>query len=278
MKTLLFADDRPCNSRRPCSFNYYVLNRTDIKVILLRALNENLPDEYLALTHNHLSYSVDVSGDLLTETIKFKEWCTVNSVTINHFCCMSEPRQEFWQAFAGELGLPAINKTTIHALRHKPTMKEWVKNCGLNVTPFKELSSLPDLLNFIATHGFPLILKPVDGYGTLNTYFLESAEEACRIFDESEDQTFMVEKFVEHREYECCALIYRGQVLDIYPSFMPASPLNISLGSINANISIGSDHTALPQNIDLKNIVQRLSDGFNLKRIFAYGIFHRPVK
>jgi hypothetical protein len=242
-----------------------VLNQTDIKLILLRLKNEVLPDEYVSLTSRHLSYIVDVDGDMLSEIVKFKKWCLVNEVKFDHFCCMSEPRQEFWQAFARALGLPAIDKTAIHALRHKPSMKEWIKNCGLNVTPFNELSCLPDLLNFVSEHGFPLILKPVDGYGTLNTFFVDSVGEAVRIFHELKGQRIMVEKFVDHREYECCALIYRGEVLDVFPSFMPASPLNSSLGAINANISIGSDQTILPQNIDLLNTVQKLVEGFNLE-------------
>jgi hypothetical protein len=262
------VDDRPCSAFRPCSLNYALFQRSDVLPILLRVEGEELGSEYREATRRFPRFSVDVDNDLSREVERFRRWCDVQRLDPRSFCCMSEPRQEYWQAFARALGLPAVAGDVARALRHKPTMKQWIKTAGLPCTAFAEVADIADVIAFGRLHGYPIVLKPVDGFGALFTSVLRSAEEVQDFAPLVKERAMMVEAFVSDREYECCALLAGGKVLDIFPSIMPSPPVDAAHGSLNANISIGSrEHLPVA---NLRDIVQTLVSGFGLERGYLH--------
>jgi biotin carboxylase len=151
-------------------------------------------------------------------------------------------------------------------------MKEWIRKSGLNVTPYQEVKSLEEALNFTDAHLYPVVLKPVDGWGTIYTEVLRSTPDLKRAFNQSFERNMMVEKFVPYREYECCALIFEGKVLDVYPSIMPMAPVAAAHGALNANISVANCRDSIPVD-DLKGMVQKLADGFELRNGYLHMEF-----
>ncbi len=272
MHELLFVDDRPCSSLRPCSFNYELIQRDDVKPILLRVRDEPLGAEYSRLTKDFPQFYIDTAKPIGDEALRFQKWCKENHLSPESFCCMSEPRQEYWQAFARYIGLPCIKPDSIRALRQKPVMKEWIKKCGLNVTPYQEVKTIDDVLSFADTHEYPVVLKPVDGWGTIFTEVLNDPTDVSNAFSQPFERSMMVEKFVPYTEYECCALIFGGKVLDVYPSIMPMSPVAAAHGALNANISVGACKDTIPVK-DLKGMVQKLADGFELENGYLHMEF-----
>jgi biotin carboxylase len=239
---------------------------------LLRVNDEPLGIEYSKLTKKFPQFYIDIAKPIEKEAIRFRAWCEENQLAPDSFCCMSEPRQEYWQAFAKSLGLPCIEPDTIRALRQKPIMKEWIRKSGLNVTPYQEVKSLEEALNFTDAHLYPVVLKPVDGWGTIYTEVLRSTPDLKRAFNQSFERNMMVEKFVPYREYECCALIFEGKVLDVYPSIMPMAPVAAAHGALNANISVANCRDSIPVD-DLKGMVQKLADGFELRNGYLHMEF-----
>jgi hypothetical protein len=268
MHQLLFVDDRPCSRLRPCSFNYALFKRLDVLPILLRTPKEPLGRDYLELTRNYPHFNVDVTVDPSIEASRFREWCHASDLDPKRFCCMSEPRQEYWQAFARALGLAALPADVAHAVRHKPTMKQWVRAAGLPTTAFAEVKSVEDVLAFGSQNGYPVVLKPVDGFGALWTFVLRTANEVSAAAAQLDAREMMIERFIEETEYECCALIADGVVLDLYPSIMPSPPVEAAKGALNANISIGP-HLEPPVE-NLREIVQTLVTGFRLERGYLH--------
>jgi hypothetical protein len=268
MHQLLFVDDRPCSRLRPCSFNYALFRRSDVLPILLRTPKEPLGREYLELTSRFPHFSVDVTVDPSIEASRFREWCVANDLEPTRFCCMSEPRQEYWQAFARALGLGGLSADVARAVRHKPTMKRWIRAAGLPTTEFAEAGTIDEVLSFGARFGYPIVLKPVDGFGALWTFIANNEQEAMELSPELTAREMMVERFIDASEYECCALIADGVVLDIYPSIMPSPPVEAAYGALNANISIGPRVT--PPVEDLREIVQTLVTGFKLERGYLH--------
>lgn len=269
MHTLAFVDDRPCSARRPCSLNYALLNRSDVSVVLLRALGERHDAEYERATDRVRHFYVDTAKEAASEARRFRRWSKRENCMPTRFCCMSEPRQEYWQEFARELNLPALPAEVSHALRHKPTMKAWVRAAGLDTTPYGVARDIDDLFRFAGVYGYPLILKPTSGWGSMYTFVLRDGEDIPPYEQHLYQREMMIEKFISAREYECCALIAAGRVLDVFPSIMPASPLGATRGAINANISVGNKVRLVPA-INLMQVVQRLVDGFRLE----WGYLH----
>lgn len=267
---LLFVDDRPCSSLRPCSLNYSLLKRRDIQVVLLRIKGDPLGPEYIEATRDTLKYYLDPSNDFDVEVNSFDQWCREWNLSPNAFCCLSEPRQEYWQQFARALNLPALDSDVAHALRHKPTMKRWIRALGLKTTDYAPVEEIDDILKFAKIHRFPVVLKPVDGWGALSTFIIESADQIDQFSSVVASSKMMVEAFVANPEYECCALIADGRVLDIFPSSMPSSPFEASQGALNANISLGCVRDSLPI-VKLHDIMQRLTTGFRLRRGYLHS-------
>jgi hypothetical protein len=269
MHHLLFVDDRPCSARRPCSLNDALLVRSDVRPILLRAKGEPLDPDYLIRTSAFDQYYVDTHRPVVEQAPGFIRWCEAQGLRPTSFCCMSEPRQEYWQAFARAVGLPGLPAEVARALRHKPTMKSWLQRAGLRTAAYAEVASSADVEAFAEEHGYPVVLKPVDGWGALATVILNNADEVGNRLVEDQAWAMMVETYIGDEEYECCALVADGKVLDVFPSIMPARPVDAAQGAINANISIGPRQPFNPVP-DLKAVVQTIVTAFGLERGYLH--------
>ena len=268
----MFVDDRPCSTLRPCSLNYALLRRTDVLPILLRTKGELFGAEYLAATAGYLQFWVDTTHDVAAEAGRFRRWCLGQDLDPAHFCCVTEPRQEFWQAFARACGLPGLPPDVARALRNKPAMKDRIRASGFRTAEYAVAANLPAVLAFAKRHGYPVVLKPVDGWGALATHLVLNQEEANKLGHLFGRFEMMVETYVPYREFECCALIANGRVLDIYPSILPTAPIDVAKGGLNANISMGRCRNRIPVP-NLHGTVQRLVDGFRL----PHGYLHMEL-
>ncbi|WP_189799539.1 ATP-grasp domain-containing protein [Tateyamaria sp. syn59] len=217
-------------------------------------------------------FAIDLSAGVRAEAARFKDWCKPKGLKPDSFCCMSEPDQEFWQAFANAVGVGGLPADVARALRDKPTMKARLNRAGFATAPFAHVKTLRDLHNFVHLHGFPIVLKPVNGWGTLSTTVLKSANDLESVSIAAGPFDMMVEAFIQDEEYELCALIAEGEVLHVFPSLMPSRPVDAAQGSLNANISVGKDHSHIPF-ADLREMVQRVVDAFEL----PHGYLHMEV-
>ena len=90
-------------------------------------------------------------------------------------------------AAAGELGLPGLSPAAAAGLRDKGLMKELLGAAGVPVAPGVRLTagavSPEELLRAAATVGFPAVVKPVDGSGSLGVRRIDSIEALRRHLD-----------------------------------------------------------------------------------------------
>ena len=271
MRHMLFIDDRPCTDRRPCSFNYALFERRDVLPILVRfpqTFAEFSP-RYLSLTERFPSFMVDPDAGVEDEAARLAAWCRGEGLAPDAFCCMSEPQQEYGNRLAELMGLPALPAATTRALRHKPEMKRWLREAGLDTADYREVHDVDEVRAFAAEVGYPIILKPAAGWGTLRTHRIDddAGVEQHRAQIEGAEAT-MVESFVSDEEIEVCALVSRGRVLDTFVSKMPAPPLAIAQGAISANISIGAHKRAIP--VDFDGVTQTIVDKFGLRNGYLH--------
>jgi hypothetical protein len=81
---------------------------------------------------------------------------------------------------------------------------------------------------------------------------------------------WMVEEFLTGKEYQLCALVAGGKVLDAWPSWTPAALLETVDGAMNANVTIAAG-PQLP--VDVKEMTQRLVDGMRLDHGYLHMEF-----
>ncbi|KPK54676.1 MAG: hypothetical protein AMS22_05440, partial [Thiotrichales bacterium SG8_50] len=211
---------------------------------------------------SHLpTFTINADSDPSLQARRFREWSRHAALKVDHFLNPSEPAQQVAHAFARELGLPALSAQQVTWLRNKLVMKAKLRELGFSVAASQPLEAREELIGLSERWGWPLIVKWVEGFACIDTYLVDSAASAMRLRLDS-SKAWMAEQFVPLKEYECCALIHDGQVLDTYLSYFPESPLAATGGAINANISVRRrppDFT-----VNMTEVVQRIVDGMQL--------------
>ena len=75
------------------------------------------------------------------------------------------------------LGLPGQRLESATAFRDKVEMKRLVREAGLPVAPHAEVECAADLIDFAGRFGFPLVLKPRNGGGSIGLRIIPGPEE-----------------------------------------------------------------------------------------------------
>ncbi|MEU5515734.1 hypothetical protein AB0H65_15150 [Streptomyces griseoaurantiacus] len=118
------------------------------------------------------------------------------------------------------LGLPGIGFETANRFSNKAVMKAALGAAGLPVAPHRVIASLDGAPAAAAELGWPVVLKPALGTGSMNTFALASpaALEALLGSPEAEGLRrascpLLVERFVEMEgEYHCDGVVSDGEV------------------------------------------------------------------
>jgi L-amino acid ligase C-terminal domain 2 len=254
---LLYVDDRPI------SLTETLLRRTDVAPILLRFEEAGpLPPLHLRATMHLPAFTVRTSVPLALEARRFAHWCEDQDLTPRHFCNPSEPRQAVSNEFASLLGLPSMPAHAVAWVRDKQAMKRRLGDLGFQVAAHAEVRSPSELREFGEHRGWPIVVKPIDGFACIDTHVIPSREAAIN-HPLGTDRHWLAERFVDGKEWECCALVFGGEVLDVYVSQFPAPPLLAADGAINANISLGGVPPDFP--VDVTAMVQRIVTGMDLR-------------
>ncbi|WP_188305987.1 ATP-dependent carboxylate-amine ligase [Streptomyces sp. CBMA123] len=261
---LLLVDDRPS------SFTRYAARTLPEHLVLLRfeELRGDLSEDHLRRTAHLPAFWVRADVPLVREAARYREWVAGLPARPSTFCNPSEPRQALAQRFAKLAGLPHLSSRQVAWVRDKAEMKQRFRELGLRTAEFTRVRTVAEVAWFAATYGWPLVLKPVDSFACVDTHRLDGPQSLAGIDLTARD--WMVERFLRGTEWEVCAIIHRGEVLDAWPSAMPCRPLDIVDGAMNASISVGTDE-APP--VDLRVLVQRIVTGMVIDHGYAHMEF-----
>ncbi|WP_338930792.1 ATP-dependent carboxylate-amine ligase [Streptomyces netropsis] len=261
---LLMADDRAS------SFTRYAARALTGRLVLLRfaEARRDLSDDYLRETAHLPAFWVREGVPLEEEARRYAVWIRGLPVRPDRFCNPSEPRQAVAQRFAALVGLPHLTGRQVTWVRDKAAMKDRFRELGLRTARYARVADAAGVERFAGSCGWPLVLKPVDSFACVDTFRLTGPTSLAGIDFGARD--WMVEEYLGGTEWEVCALIHDGDVLDAWPSAMPCRPLDIVDGALNANISVAT-REAPP--VDLKALLQRIATGMGLDHGYVHMEF-----
>lgn len=114
--------------------------------------------------------------------------------------------------------IQGIGEEQAITVRNKYVMKQCVKNTDIRVAQVEKIKSADDIKAFIQDIGYPIVIKPIDGAGTVNTYkisndsqledFLKKEDIAVTI----KEGTYIVEEFISGEEYHVDSVVVNGKV------------------------------------------------------------------
>ncbi|QHZ49235.1 ATP-grasp domain-containing protein [Bacillus sp. NSP9.1] len=116
------------------------------------------------------------------------------------------------------LGIKGQSYESARLFRNKVLMKEHVKKAGVRVPDFKKIDSAADLSMFVQTFGFPVIVKPVYGSGSVDTTVLRNRQDMWDFLAKGLPDHLEVEVFIEGDMYHIDGLILGGETILSWPS------------------------------------------------------------
>jgi biotin carboxylase len=261
---------KPCvllvEVRRP-TFIDSALARDDIDVVLLHFDTVQLTDEYLTRTVDVPRFTVAGGVLLEAEAERYLAWIAQIGAVPAYFCNPNETVQVQAQRFARLVGLPHLSEQQVSWVRNKIEMKIRYDALDIPHAKYGRVRTTGDIAGFADSHGWPVVLKPVDSEACIDTYRVAARSELADLPELTLEREWIVEEFISGREYQLCAIVARGQVLDAYLSQNPRPILEVLDGEINANITFAPSE---PVPVDAKTLAQRLVDGMRI----PYGYLH----
>jgi len=105
-------------------------------------------------------------------------------------------------------------------------MKDYRKKLGLFCLflHLKKIESVTDILQFIEVHGYPVVIKPIRGMGSINTHIVKTEEDLAKVLAKGISFgcdgviDLEIEKFVVGDMYHIDGFVYNGEIKIMWPS------------------------------------------------------------
>jgi biotin carboxylase len=135
-------------------------------------------------------------------------------VHIHQVECLWEPYMVLAARLREELGLPGLTVAQTVPFRDKEQMKQLLDGAGLRTPWHVAASTVAEVWAAAERVGYPLIVKPIDGAGSADTYRADSAAELDAILPMVRHvPRVSVEEFIEAEEFTYDTICAGGQVL-----------------------------------------------------------------
>ena len=135
-------------------------------------------------------------------------------VRIDQVECLWEPYMVLAARLREDLGLPGLTVAQTVPFRDKERMKQLLDAAGLRTPRHRATDTVAGVWAAAEQVGYPLIVKPIDGAGSADTYRADSAAELDAILPGLRHvPRVSVEEFVEAEEFTYDTICAGGQVL-----------------------------------------------------------------
>lgn len=138
---------------------------------------EALPRELKPYLHDYLQVPRIMDEDDVIE--RATAW--LRGVTVDRVLANWEPLVILAARIRERWGLPGMSVDTVRGFRDKQLMKERVRAAGLRVPRSKRCTSQREIREAAEEIGYPLIVKPIAGAGSADTYRVGDATELERV-------------------------------------------------------------------------------------------------
>ena len=130
---------------------------------------------------HHLSAYIEVKNFMDEEGLCRQVLQNLNGVRIDKVEALWEPLVLAAARLREILGIPGMSRDTVLGFRDKQLMKERLKKHGLRVPRSLRATTMKQVLGSADEIGFPMIVKPIAGAGSANTYKVEDKKELARV-------------------------------------------------------------------------------------------------
>ena len=175
----------------------------------------DVPEKDLpALTRQHLSGYLRVASFTDEDAVVKQVVAGVGKHTIERVICMWEPGVVLAARIREALGIPGMGVEQANTFRNKDLMKQVILKAGIRTARHASATTTASVRDAAASIGFPVIVKPIAGAGSMDTIRAASMKELdaalARVtaYDEVN-----VEEFIEGDEYTYDTICIDGRIV-----------------------------------------------------------------
>ncbi|MDC9597412.1 ATP-grasp domain-containing protein [Xenorhabdus sp. XENO-2] len=122
-----------------------------------------------------------------------------------------------------KIGLVGQNEMSALAYRNKWVMKSLLRKNGIPVAKMLQVTDRQSVEKFANEWGFPIVIKPVDGGGSVGVQIIHDAAQLQNINFASLKQGYIVEEWIEGEFFTIDGLMRNGEMLHCWPSHTTAN-------------------------------------------------------
>lgn len=143
-----------------------------------------------------------------------REWLTQLGIRPDRVECLWEPGVVLAARMREAFGVPGIRVDQARAFRDKELMKQRLDAAGLRTPHHYSATTTEEARQAAGNVGYPVIIKPIDGAGSADTYVVRSDEELEEALSATRHvERISVEEFVEGEEFTYDAILADGETL-----------------------------------------------------------------
>jgi len=115
-------------------------------------------------------------------------------------------------------GIPGQSVESALAFRNKVVMKEYLSKKGIRTPRFMQIDNYEKLMEFKNKEGYPFIVKPINGAGSMGFHIIENDEQLNEFKDTNPEYPFDAEEYIVGDMYHVDGIFYNNEVQCIQPS------------------------------------------------------------
>ncbi|OHU86157.1 MULTISPECIES: ATP-grasp domain-containing protein [Pseudoalteromonas] len=168
--------------------------------------------------------------------------------------------------------IPGQKATNALAFRDKVLMKETAGKCGVNVPTFTKAKNVIDVLSFVQSNAYPVVVKPADGAGSSGVHVIRNDEQLQHFLDNNKSAGLDIETFVDGHLYHVDGISINGKVEIIWPSsYLAGDALSFANGEHVGSYLLEKDNPLT------EPLITFTKEVINALRLPDNGAFHCEV-
>ncbi len=210
-----YPDEMPLFCRGLSTHGARVFGISDVPV-------GNLPE----MTRQHLSGYLQTSMLNLEDTVVAEVTSQWGSKTFDRVICLWEPGVVLAAKLRAALGVPGLSVEDAIAFRNKDIMKARVAAAGIRTPLHRGATSAAEVRAAAEVIGYPLIIKPIDGAGSMDTFRVDDAKELENVIKRMTHIDHVnIEEFIEAEEFTFDTVCVNGEMQFFNVGFYRPRPL-----------------------------------------------------
>ena len=183
--------------------------------------------ELPALARQHLAgycQIPDLFTDVPSAIGQLRAW--LGRRTVDRVCCLWEPGVEVAAQIREALGVPGQSYAQALRFRNKDLMKQALAEGGVRVPRHQVATTAKEVWAAAETIGYPLIIKPIAGAGSMDTFRCDDAAAVTHAISQlGHIREVDVEEFIDGDEYTYDTVCAGGDIKYFHIGFYRPRPL-----------------------------------------------------